>query len=159
MRSLTTSLCALLFPLFLNAQADTASINVVYAGSELRIAFNRMKELPVHQARIVDHEGEEASYTGAWLSDVLKLNELVRSIEKRAQVNSYVYVTAADGYTALIALPECDSSFRERPALLAWLKNAQPLNAHDGPFQIIVPDDRKHARDVRQVIRLEVITP
>lgn len=159
MRSRTTLLCALLLPFFLKAQADTASIMVLNADQAMPVSFARMKALPVHQARIIDHEGEEATYTGAWLSDVLKLNERIRSIEKRAQVNSYVRATAADGYTALIALPECDSAFRERPALLAWMKNTQPLNAHDGPFQIIVPDDRKHARDVRQVIRLEVITP
>lgn len=73
-------------------------------------------------------------------------------------MNCYVRLEAADGYTALVALPECDSSFRERPVLLAWMKDGQPLNAHDGPFQVIVPDDRKHARDVRHVIRLEVVT-
>lgn len=57
------------------------------------------------------------------------------------------------------AFAEADSSFRERPVILAWKKNGQPLDDHDGPFQVIVPDDRRHARDVRKAKVLEVVTP
>lgn len=150
---------ALLLPLALCAQHDTTSVRVMRNGTTTPVALERLKDLPSHDARIIDHEGAEASYTGAWLMDLLKLNADVAGIAKREQVNTYVRAKAADGYTALIALPECDSSFRERPALLAWMKNGRPLDPHDGPFQLIMPDDRKHARDVRQVQVLEVVTP
>ena len=74
-------------------------------------------------------------------------------------VQSAVRVGASDGYSALVALTEADSSFREQPVLLVWLRNGQPLSDHDGPLQLIVPDDKRHARDVRKVSSLEVITP
>ena len=66
---------------------------------------------------------------------------------------------ATDGYTALVALTEADSSFRSQPVILAWRKSGAILDDHDGPLQLIVPDDLRHARDVRKVKRLEVVTP
>lgn len=93
------------------------------------------------------------------MKDVLRRNSpTIRAIEKRTMVNSCVRIEATDGYGALVALTEADSSFRDRPVMLAWRKNGQPLDTRDGPLQLIVPDDLRHARDVRQVGRLEVVT-
>lgn len=155
----STYLLTFLLPFSLSAQLDTATVRVLRNGKSTPVGFARLKALPPHDARIVAHDGNEATYAGVWMVDVLKLNDDVAAIQKRVQVNTYVSVNAADGYSALIALPECDSSFRQRPVLLAWMKDGQPLDTHDGPFQVIVPDDRKHARDVRQVRLLDVITP
>jgi hypothetical protein len=123
------------------------------------IALKSMERLTTHAATIRSHDGAEATYEGAWLKDVLKLCPSIATMEKHAMVNSYVRVVAADGYTALIALTETDSSFRERPVVLAWRKNGTPLDDHEGPLQLIVPDDQRHARDVRKVTSVEVVTP
>ena len=142
------------------AQSDTLSIRVTHDGCDTTVALKDMRELVAHSAMIRSHDGAEATYEGAWLKEVLKLNcPSVAAMEKRTMVKSYVRVGSADGYTALVALTECDSSFRERPVILAWKKNGQLLDGHDGPLQLIVPDDLRHARDVRQVRRLEVVTP
>lgn len=119
-----------------------------------------MKTLTHHSARIKSHDGAEATYEGAWLKEVLGLScASIDTLDKRTMVRSAVRVGASDGYSALVALTECDSSFRERPVLLTWLRDGKPLGDHDGPLQLIVPDDMRHARDVRKVNRLEVITP
>ena len=68
----------------------------------------------------------------------------------------FVVVEAADGYRAVFALAELDPEFTDRVILLADRRDDKPLPGQAGPFQIIVPGEKKHARWVRQVIRLKV---
>jgi hypothetical protein len=70
---------------------------------------------------------------------------------------TYVLIEAADGYRALFALAELDSGFTDRLVLLADRKDGAALSAKDGPFQLIVPDERRPARWVRQVRRIRVV--
>lgn len=149
-----------LLPLLVMSQSDTVSVYLHHSGCDTDVRLEKLRSLTLRSATIRSHDGVKATYEGAWIKDVLALNcPSIAAIEKRTMVNSYVRVGSADGYTALIALTECDSSFRERPVILAWKKNGQPLDGHDGPIQLIVPDDLRHARDVRQVRRLEMVTP
>jgi DMSO/TMAO reductase YedYZ molybdopterin-dependent catalytic subunit len=57
----------------------------------------------------------------------------------------------------LFALPELDAAFTDRLVLLADRKNGEPLSSRDGPFQLVVPDEKRPARWVRQVRRIRVI--
>lgn len=153
---------ALLFllPIAASAQGDSISVRIDHRGCGARVTLTEMKKLTHHSARIKSHDGAKATYEGAWLKEVLGVHcSSIDTLDKRTMVRSAVRVGASDGYSALIALTECDSSFREHPVLLAWLRDGQPLSDHDGPLQLIVPDDMLHARDVRKVNRLEVITP
>ncbi len=68
----------------------------------------------------------------------------------------YVVVIAADGYQAVYALPELDPLANEGPVILAEQKNGQPLDAASGPLRIILPKEKRHARWVRKVIKIEV---
>lgn len=143
------------------AQSDTVSVRVQHgAACDARISLERVKALPHRTATIASHDGAQATYEGALLKDViLQACPSAAAIDKRTMVRTAVRVGASDGYSALVALTEADTSFRERPVLLTWMKDGAPLDDHDGPLQLIVPDDRRHARDVRNVNALEVITP
>ena len=68
----------------------------------------------------------------------------------------YVVAEASDGYRAIFALAELDPAFTDRVILLADRRDGKPLSAREGPLQMIVPGEKKHARWVRQVIRLKV---
>ncbi len=68
----------------------------------------------------------------------------------------YVVVEAADGYRAVFALPELDPAFTDRVILLADRRDGRPLSDREGPLQVIVPGEKKHARWVRQVVRLAI---
>lgn len=148
-------------PMVVNAQRDTLSVRVVHGTAcSVSVTLPQLNTLPARSATIKSHDGVEATYEGAWITDVLRLNcPSIAAIEKRTMVRTAVRIEAADGYRALIALTEADTSFRQHPVILAWKKNGQPLDDHDGPFQVIVPDDMRHARDVRRVTRLEVLEP
>jgi hypothetical protein len=119
-----------------------------------------VRGMPQQEATVVSKDGEAVHFRGALLKEVMaRACPSVAAIEKRTMVASAVRIEAADGYTALVALTETDSSFRAAPVLLTWERNGQLMNAHDGPFQVVVPDDKRHARNVRNAALLEVITP
>jgi hypothetical protein len=41
--------------------------------------------------------------------------------------------------------------------VLAFLKDGKPLDAKEGPYRIVVPDEKRLARWVRQVTTLKIV--
>jgi hypothetical protein len=73
-------------------------------------------------------------------------------------VLGYVLVVeAADGYRASFSLGEVDPELTGRTVLLADLRNGAPLEGDLGPLRLVVPDDRRPARWVRQVTAVRVV--
>jgi hypothetical protein len=68
-------------------------------------------------------------------------------------------VEAADGYRVVIALPEIDPAFTDKQFVLAFLKDGKPLDDDDkeGPYRIVIPDEKRMARWVRQVTKLKIV--
>ena len=66
-------------------------------------------------------------------------------------------VEAADGYRAVIALPELDPAFTDKQALLVFLRDGKPLGDKEGPYRIVIPDEKRMARWVRQVTTLKIV--
>jgi DMSO/TMAO reductase YedYZ molybdopterin-dependent catalytic subunit len=67
-----------------------------------------------------------------------------------------VVVTGADGYRVAFAIAEFDPVFTDRVSILADRKDGGPLPANALPFQIILADEKRPARWVRQVVSIEV---
>ncbi len=74
-------------------------------------------------------------------------------------LSKYVLVEAADGYRAVFALPELDPEFAREVVLVAYQVDGQALPAGEGPFRLVAPADKKHARWVRQVAAIKVLLP
>ncbi len=68
----------------------------------------------------------------------------------------YLVVEAADNYRAVFALPELDPAFTERIVLLADRRDDKPLSAAEGALRVVVPDEKRQARWVRQVTSLVI---
>lgn len=66
-------------------------------------------------------------------------------------------VEAADGYRVVIALPEIDPASTDKQIVLAFLRNGKPLDDKEGPYRIVIPDEKRMARWVRQVTTLKVV--
>jgi hypothetical protein len=62
-----------------------------------------------------------------------------------------------DDYRAVFSLAELDSTFTEQPAILATAKDGKPLQASEGPFQIISPQDKRPTRWIRSVMLIWVL--
>ena len=64
---------------------------------------------------------------------------------------------AADGYRVVVALPEIDPAFTDKPIVLAFIKNGNPPDEKEGPYRIVIPDEKRMARWVRQVTTLKIV--
>lgn len=74
-----------------------------------------------------------------------------------ARLAACLLVEATDGYRAVVALPEIDPDFTDKQIVLAFLKDGKPLDAKEGPYRIVIPDEKRMARWVRQVTRLKIV--
>jgi DMSO/TMAO reductase YedYZ molybdopterin-dependent catalytic subunit len=117
--------------------------------SDLR-SMSRIK-VPSH-----DRDGD-ATFEGVRLSDIVKRAK-PRLGEKpmRGTSRGTVLVKGADGYQVVFSLVEIDPDFNDNNIILADQRNGKPLPDPQGPFQIIAPNDKIHARWVRQVVALKI---
>ena len=76
---------------------------------------------------------------------------------KGKRLASCLLVEAADGYRVVIALPELDPAFTDKQVVLAFLKDGKPLDDKEGPYRIVIPDEKRMARWVRQVTALKIV--
>ncbi|GAB3542494.1 molybdopterin-dependent oxidoreductase [Spirosoma fluminis] len=139
-----------------NSQAQTLTISGEVT-KPLTLQAADIKAMPHTEVTGKDHDGNEHRFAGVPLVDLLKQAGASVGNELRgANLAKYVLVTAADGYEAIFALPELDPAFALRTILLADRVDGTDLPAGTGPFRIIVPDEKKLARWVRQVKAIEV---
>jgi hypothetical protein len=97
------------------------------------------------------------TYEGVSVADLLQRAGAPLGKQLRGpQLALYVLVSAADGYRAVFALPEFDPAFTDRVIVLADRRDGHEMTSPDGPFRVIVPDEQRHARWVREVTSLEV---
>lgn len=127
------------------------------AGKKTEIRSSDLASLKRLTVKASDH-GKEAVFEGVALADVLKLAgvEFGESLRGK-RLASYLLVEAADGYRAIFALPELDPAFTDKVVLLADKRDGQPLAKNAGDLQIVVPDEKRAARWVRQIVSLKIV--
>lgn len=104
-----------------------------------------------------DKDGNDHTYTGVVLADLLtKAGATMGSDLKGENLTKFIAVSASDGYQVVFALAELDKSFTDRAIILASMMDGKPLPAGDGPFRIIVQDEKKPARCIKQVTGMKI---
>jgi DMSO/TMAO reductase YedYZ molybdopterin-dependent catalytic subunit len=104
------------------------------------------------------HDGKEHTFEGVAVAELLHRAGLPQGEEVRGPMLArYILVSAHDGYRALFSLPELDPAFTDNRALLADKMDGQPLSAHDGPLRLVLPAEKREARWVRMVERIEIL--
>jgi hypothetical protein len=78
---------------------------------------------------------------------------------KSDALRKVVIATARDGYRITLSIGELDPSLGATPVLIAWERDGQPLRSDRGPYQLVIPSDRRPARSMYQLERLEVVSP
>jgi DMSO/TMAO reductase YedYZ molybdopterin-dependent catalytic subunit len=148
-----------------NAQGQNASPQngalLTIGGEGIRpfqLTVADMTKLPRRTVRAKDHDGRDAIFEGVELYEVLKLAGVPLGQDLRGdKMALFLLVEAADGYKAVFALPEIDRAFTDRMILLADRRDGKPLPTQEGTLRLVVPDEKRHARWVRQVIKLSVL--
>jgi len=104
-----------------------------------------------------DKDGKDHTYSGVILSDILKKAGVTLGKDlKGGNLTKFVSVEASDGYQVIFALAELDKDFTDRTIILATQIDGKPLAQGDGPFRIIVKDEKKPARCIKMVTGIRV---
>jgi hypothetical protein len=126
-------------------------------GRDLVLTERDLAQMSRVSASVVDEKGNQAIYEGVPVAEILRRvgAPLGKDLHGK-EMDLYLLVTASDGYRAVFALPELDSGFTDRLALIADHRDGKSLSAAEGPFRIVVPGEKRHPRWVRNVIELSV---
>jgi hypothetical protein len=155
-----TIVIAFVFPFSVGAQNSTTApiLKITGEGTKsLNLSASDLVKLPHTLVTAKANDGTEAKYEGILLSDVLKLAGVKFGEGLRGKdLALFLVVDAVDGYRAVFALPELDAAFNDKLFVLADKRNGEPLAAKDGPLQIVIPTEKRHARWVRQVVSLTI---
>ena len=152
-------LAALLVALLLQACPAFCQQLTVQADNGKPIVLTRadVEALP-HIKVTATVAGASTTFEGVALRAILeKAGVGLRETLKGRRLASCLLVEAADGYRVVIALPELDPAFTDKQVVLAYLKDGKALDAKEGPYRIVIPDEKKMARWVRQVTTLKIV--
>ena len=145
----------------LPAQTGAASALHIREGSrDVGLSVADLKALVRHQVRVAaEGSNDSATVSGFTLWDVLQRAGIPSAeASGRQRAATYVRVVSSDGQTAFFALAELDPGFSRKTVLVGDQRNGQPLDAVEGPCRVFVPDEQRHARWVRGVVRIDVGT-
>ncbi len=99
-----------------------------------------------------------AEYEGVLLPDLLQSVGVVFGKElKGPRAASVVVLEAADGYRTVLALLEIDSATTDKRVLLADKRNGKTLDAKEGPFRLVIPDEKRPVRWIRMVRTIKIV--
>ncbi|HMD10461.1 MAG TPA: molybdopterin-dependent oxidoreductase [Candidatus Acidoferrum sp.] len=104
-----------------------------------------------------EHSKADESYAGVRLADVLaKMGAPLGHGLRGAALSAYIVATGSDGYVAVIALAEADPAFHSGEVIVADTMNGALLDAKSGPFKLVVTEDKRPARWVRNLVSIEL---
>ena len=127
-------------------------------GSQRLVAAAALATLPHEMVTITDHT-KQATFSGASLRALASLAGAPEGEALRGPALSMVVVvTAADGYRVALSLAEIDPGIGGRKAILADSAAQTPLDAHQGPFRLVVDGDKRPVRSARNVVSVAVKT-
>lgn len=126
-------------------------------GQHRTLTASDLAKMPHAEATVSSHN-VQGQYRGVLLGDLLALVGRPSGEALRGKaLSTVVSVEAADGYRVVFALAEVDSGFTNKVIFLADSKAGMPLDAMEGPFHLIVPDEKRPARWAKQVIRIRLV--
>jgi hypothetical protein len=125
-------------------------------GKSVTLSVSELSNLPHRTVKATDH-GTPATFDGVLLTDVLAEVDLPTGEKFHSTAASYyLLVEAKDGYRAVFAWAELDTTFMDNPVYVVTKRDGKPLSEKDGPFQLLVPGEKRSARWVRQLTALKI---
>ncbi len=126
-------------------------------GQTITLNARDLDAMPRETIIVTDEKGHHVTYEGVPVNEILRRVGTPSGKDLRGKsLTLYLLVAASDGYHAVFALAELDPVFSDRKILLVDLRDGKPLAANEAPFRIVVPDEKRHARWVRNVTSLTI---
>jgi len=128
------------------------------SGKQVLLSRSELEALPHVKVTASEHSSGPVIFEGVPLKSALeKAGVGFGESMKGKRLSNCLLVEAADGYRAVIALPELDPAFTDKQTLLAFLRDGKPLGEKEGPYRIVIPDEKRMARWVKQVTKLKIV--
>ena len=128
------------------------------SGKQIVLSRADLDALPHVKVTASEHSPGSVNFEGVTLKSVLeKAGVTFGESMKGKRLTNCLLVEAADGYRVVIALPELDPAFTDKQTLLAFSRDGKPLGEKEGPYRIVIPDEKRMARWVRQVTTLKIV--
>ena len=148
-------------PVFTKGQTAVKQASVKVTGEvtvPLDLKYEDIQQFTQTEVTRKDRDGKDHIYSGVILSTILQKAGVTLGKELRGEnLTKYVLVDASDGYQVIFALAELDKDFTDRVIILATHVDGKPLAPGDGPFRIIVQDEKKPARCIKQVTGIKIV--
>ncbi|HXZ13859.1 MAG TPA: carboxypeptidase regulatory-like domain-containing protein [Candidatus Sulfotelmatobacter sp.] len=136
---------------FLRVSANSCREDLVFTPTEFKTLPH--VSITVHNP----HADADEKYSGVALADLLaKVNAPLGKELLGAALKQYFVAAGSDGYQVVLSLPEIAPEFHSGKVIVADAMNGQPLDAKSGPFKLIVTEDKRPARWVRNLVSLEL---
>jgi hypothetical protein len=137
--------------------AQTA-LKIENGSQQTSVSLDALKALPHKTVTVHNpHENVDETYAGVPLIELLKQVGTPTGKDVRGKaLAEYVVATGSDGYKAVLALAEIEPDFHPGDVLVADAMNGKPLDAKVGPFRLVVTDDKRPARSVRNLVSVEL---
>lgn len=137
--------------------ADPAIELVNEIGQKTNLVRAELSKLPRVTVKATEH-GTATTFEGVSFVEVLKLGGVEFGEKLRGnRLASYVLVEAADKYQVVFSLAELDPGFTDKVVILADKRDGKPLPENAREWQIVVPDEKRPGRWIRQVVGLKII--
>jgi hypothetical protein len=136
---------------------DGAAFGAAVSGSDYSFSASELALLQQRTITATDH-GTPVTFQGVLLTDMLaKVATPAGGKYRHTAASYYLVAEGRDGYRAVFAWAELDPSFMDKAVYVVSKRDGKPLPDNDGPFELVVPGEKRNARWVRQltVLRLE----
>jgi len=140
------------------AAEKSAVLITVPSHQPLHLSITELKALPhITVAFHNSHTNADEIYSGVRIADLLaKLGGPLGDALRGKALANYVIATGSDGYKSVLALGEVDPSFHSGEVIVADAMDGKALDAHNGPFKVVVTEEKRPARSVRNLISIEL---
>ena len=140
------------------SQQSTSSISVTGAiAKPFTLTTADLAQMPRVMVTM-SNGGIETRYEGVWMHEILKRASVPLGEALRGKtLATYVIAEAQDGYQVVFSVGELDPAMTNAEILVADTSNGKPLFGDNGTFRLVIPNDKRGARSVRMLTKLEIV--
>jgi len=140
------------------AAAPSTTLALLGLTTQSIITADTLKAMP-HKTVTVINGHTNASETWSGVPLIMLLAQVGAATGKDVHgkpLSQYIVATGADGYHAVLALAEIEPDFHPGDVLVADQLAGKPLDAKEGPFRLVVTEDKRPARSVHNLVKIEL---
>ncbi len=117
-----------------------------------------LEALSADTVRVAGAHMTPATYRVVPLQRLLAESGLVLDSLRGHDLGKVVIAEARDGYRVVFSLGELAPQLGKRTVYVAFGRDGGAIPDEDGPFRLVVPDDMRASRSIRQLETLRVVT-